>query len=179
MANLAGGSDAAGHRPPGDAPAPPVSWWRLPFSADTWRRTLYAVVALPVAVVCVPLTVVGGSAAATRLQEGLASRLLELRVNAPRHRGVDGRVLGHALLSLPLGVVSLVLAVYLWLLVIGNVAYPLRGGDLSTAWGGPSLAGAWAVHGAGGLAFLFVTPWIIKGVTTLQGRLLQRMLGAR
>ena len=38
-----------------------VPWWRLPFNADTWRRTLYALLALPVGVVCVPLSILGGS----------------------------------------------------------------------------------------------------------------------
>jgi hypothetical protein len=33
------------------------------------------------------------------------------------------------------------------------------------------------VHAAGGLAFLFAAPWIVRGVTALQGRLLRRLLG--
>jgi hypothetical protein len=50
--------------------------------------------------------------------------------------------------------------------------------DLSNAWGGPTLAGAWAVHGTAGLAFLLLAPWIVKGATALQGRLARRMLGS-
>jgi len=61
-----------------------------------------------------------------------------------------------------------------------NIAYPLRpdSDDLSNAWGGPSLAGAWAVHGAAGLALLLLAPWVVNGVTALQGRLARTMLGS-
>jgi hypothetical protein len=43
--------------------APPrrMPWWAMPFSADTWRRTLYALLALPVGVVCVPLSTPGAA----------------------------------------------------------------------------------------------------------------------
>jgi hypothetical protein len=153
-------------------------WWRLPFSADTWRRTLYALLALPIGIVSVPLSILGGSPAAARLQQALAGRLLGTRLDQRRYRRVDARVVGHALLSLPLSAVSAVLTAYLWIVVAANLAYPLRpdSDDLSDAWGGPSLAGAWAVHGAAALVLLFVVPWIVNRVTTAQGRLV-RMLG--
>ena len=41
-------------------PSPRVRWWRLPFSADTWRRTFYVLLALPVSLVSVPLVLLGG-----------------------------------------------------------------------------------------------------------------------
>jgi hypothetical protein len=62
-----------------------------------------------------------------------------------------------------------------------NLAYPLRPGTMDSyqhSWGGPSLAGAWAVHAAGGVVFLFTTPWIVKAITSLQGRLARRPAGA-
>jgi hypothetical protein len=166
--------------PRAHAPQRRAPWWRLSFSADTWRRTLYVLLALPVGIVCVPLSIFGASTAAARLQRGLAARLLALHLAQPRSRRVDGRVIGHALLSLPLNVVAWVLIVYLWGLVVGNLAYPLRpdSDDLANAWGGPSLAGAWAVHGAAGLALLLVAPWIVNAVTAVQGRLLRRMLSS-
>jgi hypothetical protein len=160
------------------APVRRVPWWAMPFRSATWRRTLYALLALPVGVVCLPLAVLGGSPAAARLQEGLAGRLLAVRLERPRLRRVDGRVIGHALLSLPLNALSWALTVAIWVLALVNIAYPLRpdSDDLSNAWGGPSLAGAWAVHGTAGLAFLLAAPWIVIGVTALQGRLVRRML---
>jgi hypothetical protein len=156
-----------------------VPWWAMPFSAGTWRRTLYVLLALPVGVACVPLSILGGSPAAARLQQGLASRLLGVGREPPRRRRLDGRVVGHALLSLPLNALSWALTVAIWVFAVVNIAYPLRpdSDDLSNAWGGPSLAGAWAVHGAAGLAFLLLAPWVVNGVTALQGRLVRTMLG--
>jgi hypothetical protein len=172
------------HAPPGATPAPSrpprVRWWRLPFSADTWQRTFYILLALPVGLVAVPLVLLGGWRAAARLQRSLARRYLGLRIGEPAPRGMAGRVLAHTVLSLPLNLVSLALAVYLWSLVPANLAYPLRPGTMDSyqhSWGGPSLAGAWAVHAAGGVVALFATPWVVKGITWLQGRLTRRLLG--
>jgi Putative sensor len=153
----------------------------MAFSADTWRRTFSILLALPVSIVSVPLALLGGYRAAARLQRGLARRYLALRIDEPAPRDTAGRVLAHALLSLPLNLVSLVLTVYLWSLVPANLAYPLRPGTMDSyqhSWGGPSLAGAWAVHAAGGLVFLFANPWIVKGITSLQGRLARRLWGS-
>jgi hypothetical protein len=162
------------------APARRVPWWAMPFSADTWRRTLYALLALPVGVVCVPLSILGGSPAAARLQRGLAARLLGVGLERPPRQRLDGRVVGHALLSLPLNALSWALTVAVWAVAVVNIAYPLRpdSDDLSNAWGGPSLAGAWAVHGAAGLALLLLAPWVVNGVTALQGGLARTILGS-
>ena len=51
-----------------------------------------------------------------------------------------GRVLGHALLGVPLNAIALALTAYLWLLVPLNLAYSLRPGTMGSyqdAWGGP------------------------------------------
>jgi hypothetical protein len=162
---------------PGVAEAPA---WRLPFSAGTWRRTLYVLLAPPVGIVAAPLALLGGYRAAAGWQRGLARRLLAARVD-PAHRDTAGRVIAHALLGLPLDLGSLAIVAYAWSLVPLNLAYPLRPGTIDSyqhAWGGPTLAGAWAVHAAGGLVFLFAAPWIVKGVTWLQGRRMRRLLGA-
>lgn len=156
-----------------------VPWWALAFSVDTWRRTLYVLLAPPVSLVCIPLALLGGSRAAAGLQRGLARRFLALRTHEPAPREGAGRVFTHALLSLPLNLVGLALTAYLWLLVPINVAYPLRPGTMDSyqdSWGGPSLAGAWAVHAAGGMVALFVTPWVVKAVTWLQAGLARRLL---
>lgn len=156
-----------------------VRWWRMPFSADTWRRTLYVLLALPVSLVCVPLALLGDYRTAARWQRGLARRYMALRGGPASGEGA-GRALAHAVLSLPLNLVSLALTVYLWSLVPANLAYPLRPGTMDSyqhSWGGPSLAGAWAVHAAGGVVFLFVTPWVVRGFTSLQGWLVGRLLG--
>jgi hypothetical protein len=160
-------------------PASPsrVQWWRMPFSADTLRRTTYLLLALPLSLVAVPVALLGGYRMAARWQRGLAHRYLGLRVDRPP---TAPRVAAHALLSLPLNLASLALVAYLWVLVVANLAYPLRPGTMDSyqhSWGGPTLAGAWAVHAAFGLGFLLVTPWVVRGATWLQGRLVLRLLG--
>jgi signal transduction histidine kinase len=161
----------------GAAAAPPrprrAAWWRLPFTADTWRRTLYLLLAAPASIVSVPLALLGGHQAAARMQRQLARRYLGLRIEEPGAGRTAGRTIAHALVSLPLSLGSLALAAYLWVLVPMNLAYPLRPGTMDSyqdSWGGPTLAGAWAVHAAGGLAALFLAPWIIRGITAVQGR---------
>jgi hypothetical protein len=164
-----------------------IRWWQAPFSGETWHRTLYALVALPVAIVALPLAVFGRSEAVARFQSRMAWRLLSLQVGERSFRAVDGRVIAHAALSLPLDVVATALVTYLWTQgTLGNLAYPLElallGEELNPVpegtWGGPSLAGAWAVHAAAGMVILFIAPWIIKGITEAQGSLLRRLLGA-
>jgi hypothetical protein len=89
-----------------------------------------------------------------------------------------GRVLLQALLASTLGVVC-------WLLValaapntVRNVLlYPIIDGTgVIRAWGGPTLAGAWAVHAALALLLLPVELWLLRGLTGLQGRLAARLL---
>ncbi|MGI5166861.1 hypothetical protein ACQEU3_21160 [Spirillospora sp. CA-253888] len=134
------------------------------------RRSAYAVAALPAALASLP---------GLRVQPLLARRLLGPdATRAARHR-----VALHALASLPLGLLSLVVAVYGWSFVLLNVLYPVRpligmgDGSYQDAWGGPTLAGAWAVHGAGGLVLLVVLAYLLKGVTALQERLMRWTMG--
>jgi hypothetical protein len=85
------------------------------------------------------------------------------------------------LVSLPVNVASFVLSAYVWLLLPLNVGYPLRGDtaeSLQDAWGGPTLAGAWAVHAVGGTLIFFLAGLpILNGVAWLQGRLARGMFG--
>jgi hypothetical protein len=60
------------------------------------------------------------------------------------------------------------------------VVYPIRpllgmDGEYRDAWGGPTLAGAWAVHALGGLAFWLLVPWVLRAYATLW----QRITGGR
>ncbi|MEH0842493.1 hypothetical protein V6U81_08910 [Micromonospora sp. CPCC 205711] len=92
------------------------------------------------------------------------------------------RVLARALLTLPIALASTVLTATLAFLVLINVlAYPFRSllglpgptdGGYQDSWGGPTLAGAWAVHA--GLVLTLVVPvvaWAVRGLTSLQHRL--------
>jgi hypothetical protein len=138
--------------------------WRTPFTADTWRRTLHAVLALPAGIVSLLLAAVGRGAAAGRIQRGLARRLL----------GIDpgDRLLGRLIVSLPINVVAFVVTGYALVGVVLNLGYPLRPGGSADDWGGPTLAGRWAVHALGGLLLLYAAGWIGHGFARLQARLL-------
>ncbi|MET8906219.1 hypothetical protein [Micromonospora sp. NPDC004551] len=132
--------------------------WRIAYGMESWRRLAGSVVAVPRAV-------------------GALSRALR--------RPGRLRALGGALLALPVAVASSALtAVLAFLVLINVVGYPFRpwlGLGLAEqtgtawyadAWGGPTLAGAWATHAA--LVLLLVVPplvWSVRGLTTLQSRL--------
>jgi hypothetical protein len=139
-----------------------TTWWKLPFTADPWRRTRYIALAVPAAVIAL--------ADGGRLQQRNVRRLGR-EVTAYRLRG---------LLALPVAWIGFVVTLYGWSIAVLNLGYPIRwviglGGDYSTAWGGPTFAGAWAFHAAtGGLVALFAMPWIVSGITSLHLRLLAR-----
>jgi hypothetical protein len=71
-----------------------------------------------------------------------------------------GRFASHLLLSLPVDVLAFAVAGYIWLLLPMNLLYPVRlavyDETLAGSWGGPTMAGAWAVHAAGGLVSFLV-----------------------
>lgn len=142
---------------------------RSRFGSPLWRRSAYAFAALPAGL---------ASLTGARVQPALAHCLL----NVPSTRPGRVRTILHALLSLPLGVLSLLAAAYGWAIVVLNLLYPARwligmGGSLEDSWGGPTLAGAWAVHAAGGLVMLLLMPALMRGITTLQARSMLRVLG--
>jgi hypothetical protein len=144
------------------------------------RRALYPLVALPLALASLALLLVGRHRAASAVQLGLLRRLLGRRFAPPS----VGELVAYLLLILPGDAVALVVAGYLWLLVPVNLGYPLRpdttAESVRDAWGGPTLAGAWAVHAVGAvLIFVLVGLPILNGVAWLQGLLAKRMLGPR
>ncbi|GHG91983.1 hypothetical protein [Streptomyces lanatus] len=161
-------------REPARQDAAAIWIWRLvrePFTAVTWRRTAYAVAALPVGVVCVPLALAGLPTG--RWQRGLVRGLLGAELTGGPRAG-----LLHALAALPLNLLTAAVTLYGWSIVPMNLGWPLRAGDdASDAWGGPTYGGAWAFHAiVGGLGFLLLMPWAVRGLTTLQLRLARTTL---
>ncbi|MDG4862127.1 hypothetical protein P8605_28700 [Streptomyces sp. T-3] len=152
---------------------------RAPFTGETWRSAAYLLLALPVAVLCLPLALVG-SPAAGRMQRSLARRLLGVDVVEPE-RASRPLALAHAVLTLPLNLVAVVVTGYVWFVMLINLGYPLRpdSDNYAHSWGGPTLAGAWAVHFLGGTVLVgLLMPWIVRGFTKLQARLVRAFHGA-
>jgi hypothetical protein len=147
----------------------PRATLRAQLGRTLWLRSAYTLAALPAAL---------ASLAGAPVQASLAQRLLDVE---PKRRGRFPTIL-HALLSIPLNVLSLLLVGYGWSIVVLNILYPGRwligiGGTLDDAWGGPTLAGAWAVHALGGFVMLALMPVILKALTALHARLLVGVLG--
>ena len=144
------------------------------------RGAVYALVALPVALWCLVLVAAGRvrAAAAARLRS--LRRVAGLRIAASPTRG---RLAGHLLLSLPVDGVALAVAGYLWLLLPMNLLYPLRlavfDESARDSWGGPTLAGAWAVHAVGGVAVFVVAGLpIAAGLRGVQAWVADRTLAS-
>ena len=145
---------------------------RAPFTATTWRRTAYALLALPLGLACIPLALLGAPTA--RWQRGLAHRFLDTEISGTARAGG----LPHALLATPLNLVTAFITLYGWAIVPMNLGWPLRAGDdYSSAWGGPTFAGAWAFHAViGGIGFLLLMPWVVRGLTAVQVRVARALL---
>jgi hypothetical protein len=149
------------------------------FGAPMWRSVMYGLLSLPAGIASLLLTLIGAHQAAARLQRGLVDRWLH-RPLAPPHGGDrSGRVVTQALLTSMLGLLCWLLVALAGPNTVRNVLlYPLTDGDeVARAWGGPTLAGAWAVHAALALLLLPVELWLLRGLTGLQGRLAARLLG--
>lgn len=175
--------------------------WTTAYAPSTWRRFGYAVVALPLHVVCVAVTLVGGAGTADRWQRRTARTVVGADVEPAGRRPAGPRVVVRSLLSLPILAAAWLLLDYAISNVPGNVLYPVRptvsialdyhdvavpwnpwwgvphrfaphpGGiwaSTYTAWGGPTLAGAWAVHAGLTLLVLFpVLAWAVRGLVRL------------
>ncbi|MET7569992.1 hypothetical protein ABZT04_16025 [Streptomyces sp. NPDC005492] len=154
-------------------PAGPIQQTlRAPFTAETWRRTAYALLALPLGLICVPLSLLGAPTA--RWQRNLLRRFLHTEVPGTARGGG----LRHALLTVPLNLVTAFVALYGWAIVPLNLGWPVRAGsDYSGAWGGPTFVGAWAFHAiVGGIGFLLLMPWVVRGLTAVQLRVARSLL---
>jgi len=134
---------------------PRMRWWKLPFTGEPYRGTLFLLLAVPLAL---------WSLADRGVAQRRAATVLLAAAPAP------SRVRGLA--AVPVDLVTLVVAGYCWTAVLLNVLYPIRpllgmDGAYRDAWGGPTLAGAWAVHALGGLGFWLLVPWVLRGYVAL------------
>ncbi|MFJ2190660.1 hypothetical protein ACIOJE_22460 [Kitasatospora sp. NPDC087861] len=131
-----------------------------------------ALLALPTGAVGAALVVAG--------QPGRASRW-QARVSGGRG-WTGGRVLGRAVLGLPLDAAAFLLVGYALFNSVRNFGYPLwyLGTDYHHAWGGPTMAGVWAVHAAGwGLCLYLLLRWPVRWLARGQQALAERLLAER
>lgn len=165
-----------------------------------WRRNVYALTTLTGIAWFVLSMVTVTALAGTRLAAlavpaavGLAFALalpaarLERRrhrligTEVPRRRRGLLRAVAHLLLSAPLGGLGIGLIVFWALVSVRNlILFPFVYSwavDLSASWGGPTQAGAVALHMAGGLAALLLIPYLVRGLTMLHAGLTRRLLG--
>jgi hypothetical protein len=143
---------------------------RYPFTADPWRRTAEVLVHPLGALASLGLVLLG--------RRGAAHRALRWPTKSPDATAAVGRLLTRGLLGVVLGSLAALIAAYAWLLVPVNLGYPLRpdSDDLSNAWGGPTMAGAWAVHGTIGLVFVWIVPWIVRALSGIKRGLDRQLL---
>ncbi|MEU2503616.1 hypothetical protein ABZ621_02785 [Streptomyces sp. NPDC007863] len=143
---------------------------RAAAAAGFGRRAGYAAALLPVALATAGLVVAGR---ADRAREWWA-RVGEEDPAAAARRPGAGRLLVHALVCVPLGLIALVPVGVELLFVLRGVLYPLvESGPYDHSWGGPTLAGAWAAH------FLVSLPFAAAGLGALGllHRLYHRLAG--
>ncbi|MFD5082093.1 hypothetical protein ACFWOG_05545 [Kitasatospora sp. NPDC058406] len=131
-----------------------------PALSSSLRNAAGAFLALPVGLAAVALTLTGRPGRAAHWQGRLSGG-----------RGwTGGRVLGRAALGLPLDVAAFALIGYALFNSVRNFGYPVwyLGSDYHQAWGGPTMAGVWAVHAGGWLLCLAVllhwpVRWLARG----------------
>jgi hypothetical protein len=153
--------------------------WSWTFGAAMWRAVAYGLFSLPAGIACLLMALVGAQSRAALVQVGLADRWLRQPVRLSHGRSRWGRVVAQALLASMIGLLCWLLVALAGPNTIRNVlVYPITDGSTAArSWGGPTLAGAWAVHAALALVILPVELWMVRGLTSLQGRLTARLLG--
>ncbi|CUM39335.1 hypothetical protein H4W23_23160 [Streptomyces gardneri] len=141
----------------------------------TVRTSTRAFLALPGSLAAVALTLTGRPDRAARVRERLAGAAV---ADTAAGGWTPGRVLGRAVLGLPLDAAAFVLVGYALFNSVRNLGYPIwyLDTDYRQAWGGPTMAGVWAVHAFGWLLCLAVllhwpVRWLARGQAALDRRL--------
>ncbi len=136
------------------------------------RRVGYAAVLLPASVVTVGAVTIGRLDRASEWWARAGEQSLATQTSSGRPGAA--RLLAHALLCVPLGLLALIPVGVEILFVLRGVLYPLVDrGPYHHSWGGPSVGGAWLAHFGVGV------PSAVAGVGALWllGRLHSRLAG--
>jgi hypothetical protein len=81
-----------------------LGFWRIPYSASTWRWFAYVLVALPLAILSLPLAATGPAQVAARYQRRLARALVGTPAQEPPRRPTDPTVVALAAAAMLVGV---------------------------------------------------------------------------
>ncbi|WP_410814588.1 hypothetical protein [Micromonospora sp. 067-2] len=128
------------------------------------RSLAYCAALVPLALLALVTTPLGGAGAAATRWRALRSRLLGAPPATAGRRPGTVSVFGHALLSLLLGAAALLPLGIEVLLVLRGVLYGVVDpGPYTNSWGGPTRAGAWLAH------FLVGLPMAAAGLAALIG----------
>ena len=141
----------------------------------------YMLLGLPLSVAALMMGAVGRGHTAMCWEARLSFRATGHRL---RHDPRRGGVVEHVVRTLPGAIVGAILSSFaVWLLAI-NVGFPARSGftwwdrlhlfsvsaNAADSWGGPTLAGAWAVHAAGALVIAAVLSWPLLWLAQARAR---------
>ncbi|MFX0578100.1 hypothetical protein [Nocardia nepalensis] len=118
--------------------------------------------------------IIGIGPVASRLR--VPRRMLGIFI-APRD-ALAVRAIVHSLLAGAVGLLTWFLAFLATVAAVRGTFYPLiAADDLEHSWGGPTLAGAWAVHALLGIGLLPAWGLLLAGLGAVQVRLTRRLLG--
>lgn len=136
------------------------------------RRLGEALSLLPVGL-CALAAALGGQGEAAR-------RWMRAEAGPDVVRPGTARVAVHAVLTVLLGVLSLVLAAVIFLAVARGMFYGLVDrGPYDHSWGGPGRAGAWLAHFAAATPFAVGSTGLLYGVARLHSRMTAPLRGVR
>jgi hypothetical protein len=142
------------------------------------RRIGYAATLLPASIAMVGMVAAGRSDMARRWWAQAGE--LDSAAQASGRRPGAARLLAHALLCVPLGLLSLIPIGMEILFILRGVLYPLvQPGPYTTAWGGPSTGGAWLAHFGVGLFAAIAGLGALWLLSRLHARLAGGMWGRR
>jgi hypothetical protein len=99
-----------------------LAFWRIPGSANTWRQFAYVLVALPLAILSLPLAAAGQAQVAARSQCRLARALVGTPAQEPPRRPTDPTVVALAAAAMLVGVACWLL---LWRFTSAVLVVPL------------------------------------------------------
>jgi hypothetical protein len=157
-------------------------WIARTIGPPAWRKALVVTVLAPLALASLVIAAVGGSQRAAAWQRSIRARA-GVRIAAdPRPGESRAGVVPISLGSIPIGVIGLVVALLGLSNTMRQLVYPLTHttkSDYVNAWGGPTLAGAWAAHVAIAAALVPVYLLVLRGGAEVHARLVDRVVIGR